>query len=100
MTTDVNGVTWPDEAIHPGETLADELEARGLSQRALAIAIGRPPQLVNDIVRGRKGISADTAVGLEQALGISAQTWVSLQARYELTLAYIRAAGRRDHVPA
>ena len=100
MTTDVNGTAWPDEAIHPGETLADELEARGLTQRALALAMGRSPQLINEIVRGRTGISADTAVDLERALGISAQTWVSLQSRYELTLAYVRAGLRQDSQPA
>ena len=52
---------WPDIAIPPGETLAEELEARGLSQSELARRMGRPVQTVNEIVRGRKTITAAEA---------------------------------------
>ena len=87
MTTK-SGPLKPDLAIPPGETLAEEIEARGMTQRELASKIGRPPQAVNEIVRGRKAITADTALALEEALeGISAKFWLNLQADYDLTLA-------------
>lgn len=94
MVTDVNGRVWPDLPVHPGEVLADELEARGMTQRELAAALGRPVQVVNGIARGKKAITADTAVALERALGISAKMWMNLQADYELTLAFNRVAGQ------
>ena len=73
-----------DLAIHPGELLAEELESRGMTQRALAEAMGRPPQVINEIVRGKKAITAATAIQLEEVLGTSARLWLSLQATYEL----------------
>lgn len=88
MTTRKEVPLKPDLAIPPGETLAEEIEARGMTQRQLAAKIGRPPQAVNEIVRGKKAIPADTALALEEALdGISAKFWLNLQADYELTLA-------------
>ncbi len=75
-------------AVPPGETLADEIEARGMTQRDLAAKIGRPPQAVNEIIRGKKSITADMALALEDVLdGISAKFWLNLQADYDLTLA-------------
>lgn len=76
-----------DLAIHPGEFIADEIEARGLSQRELARRMGRPYQSLNLIIRGRKGLTAETALDLERALGVSAQTWLNLQTAYDLTVA-------------
>lgn len=73
-----------DLAIHPGETLAEALEARALTQRELAAAMGRPPALISEIIRGRRGITADTAVQLERALGLPAQSWLNLQTQYDL----------------
>lgn len=90
MATDVTGRVWSDLAIHPGEALAEEIEARQLTQERLAELLGRPPQLVNEIVRGKKAITPDTAVGLERVFGISAKTWMNMQVDYELTLAYQR----------
>ncbi len=90
MATDVNGRVWSDLAIHPGEALAEEIEARQLTQKRLAELLGRPPQLVNEIVRGKKAITPDAAVGLERVFGISAKTWMNMQVDYELTLAYQR----------
>ena len=87
MATDVTGRVWSDLAIHPGEALAEEIEARQLTQERLAELLGRPPQLVNEIVRGKKAITPDTAVGLERVFGISAKTWMNMQVDYELTLA-------------
>lgn len=76
-----------DAAFHPGEYVAEELAARGMSQRELARTMGRPYQVINEIVRCRKALTADTALDLEQAWGISADTWLNLQQAYDLTLA-------------
>ncbi len=73
-----------DLAIHPGETLAEEMEARALTRRALAAAMGRPPALIGAILGGRRSITADTAVQLEHALGLPAQFWLNLQTQYDL----------------
>lgn len=73
-----------DWAIHPGELLGEELEARGLTQKALADALGRPARTVNEIIRGKKAITAETAVQLEAALGTPAYLWIGLQSEYEL----------------
>lgn len=91
MVTDINGRVWSNLAIHPGETLGEEIEVRGMTQRRLAAELGRPVQVVNEIIRGKKAITADTAVALERVLGISAEAWMNMQATYELTLAYQRA---------
>ena len=76
-----------DAAIPPGELLAEEIEARGMTQRALAEAMGRPPQAINEIIRGKKAITPRTAIEIEQALGIAASFWVNLEASYRLALA-------------
>ena len=80
-------------AIHPGEYLRDELEARGWTQTYLAKLIGRPLQVVNEIVHGKKGISAQTAVDLAGALGTSAEVWLNLDSRWRLACEYRRRAG-------
>ncbi len=85
----------PDVAIHPGELLGEELDARGMTQRELARAMDRPPQLISEIVRGRRGISAETALQLEAALGTAAHIWVGLDGGYRLALAQQRLRSRR-----
>jgi len=76
-----------DMAIYPGEVLQEEIEARGMSRKELAARLGRPPQVVNEIVRGRKAITPDTAIGLGKALGIDPQYWINLETDYRMTLA-------------
>ena len=76
-----------DYASHPGALLAEELEARGLSQRELARRIGRPFQVVNEITRERKSITAVTAVQLDGELGVQAYLWLAMQAQYDLVAA-------------
>jgi addiction module HigA family antidote len=76
-----------DAIIWPGELLAEELEARGMSQRHLAVEMGRPQQAINEIVRGKKALTAETAVALERVLGIPAYLWLRMEARYRLALA-------------
>ncbi|MBV6885522.1 HigA family addiction module antitoxin [Xanthomonas euvesicatoria] len=79
--------------IHPGEILLEEfLEPLGISQNALARATGVPPRRINEIVLGKRGITADTAVRLAAALGTSERFWLGLQADDELEQAY-RALG-------
>ena len=90
MTSTVKRAIVSDAVIHPGELLAEEIEARGMSQRELATLMGRSPQVVSEIVRGRRGISADTAIQLEAALGTAAHIWVGLDADYRLALALAR----------
>lgn len=95
--------SWPDVAIPPGNVLAEELEARGLTQSRLARLMHRPLQAINEIVRGRKRITGATALELADALGTSAELWIRLEADYELTKARLarrpeprRKAGRKS----
>ena len=76
-----------DYASHPGSLLAEELEVRAMSQRELARRIGRPYQVVNEIVRGRKSITPETALQLEAEFGTRAYIWLGLQAKYDLAAA-------------
>lgn len=76
--------------IHPGEVLKEEyMVPLGLSANALAIALGVTPARVNDIVRERRGITGDTALRLARYFGADAQSWLNLQAAYDLRVAEI-----------
>lgn len=90
MTTETHARPWSDLAIPPGEFLEEELAAIGMTQQDLANRSGRPIQVINEIVRGKKAITQDTAIGLERVLGIPAHLWVNLESEYQLTLARIR----------
>lgn len=80
--------------IHPGEVLLEEfLTPLAISQNALARAAGVPPRRINEIVLGKRGVSADTAVRLARALGTSERFWLGLQADYDLEEAH-RAIGK------
>ena len=71
--------------LHPGKVLLrDFLEARSISQNALARDIGVPPRRINEIVLGKRGISADTAIRLAKHFGNSAQFWMQLQVDFDL----------------
>lgn len=70
--------------IHPGEILLEEfLQPMGISRNALARAAGVPPRRINEIVLGKRGITADTAVRLAAALGTSERFWLGLQADHD-----------------
>jgi len=71
--------------IHPGEVLRDELEEIGLTQTALAKHIRILPKTINEICRGKRGISAEMAMKLSKALGGSPQFWLNLQNNWELS---------------
>lgn len=76
------------DPIHPGEILAEEfLKPSGLSANALAKALGVPVTRVAEIVRGRRGVSADTALRFARYFGTSAELWLGLQAEYDLRVA-------------
>lgn len=71
--------------IHPGEVLLEEfLLPLDISQNALARAIDVPPRRINEIVLGKRGITADTALRLSRALGTSAAFWMNLQTSFDL----------------
>ena len=71
--------------IHPGEVLmADFLEPLGLSQYRLAHDISVPPRRINEIVHGKRGITADTALRLARYFGTTERFWLNLQARFDL----------------
>jgi addiction module HigA family antidote len=70
--------------IHPGEHLREELDELGMSARAFALALNIPVNRVAQILRGERGISADTALRLARYFGTSPEFWLSLQSMYEL----------------
>lgn len=72
-------------AVHPGLVLQDELEEIGLTQSALAAHIGVLPKTINEICRGKRGISAEMAWKLSQAIGASPNFWLNLQNNWELS---------------
>ncbi len=81
--------------VHPGEILREDfLRPAGLSANALARALHVPAPRVNDIVRERRGISADTAMRLARYFGGDAHSWLNLQAIYDLRVAEIANARR------
>lgn len=73
------------EPIHPGEILFEEfLKPLGISQYKLAKDISVPPRRINEIVQGKRSISADTALRLSRYFGLSDRFWINLQSRYDL----------------
>ena len=81
--------------IHPGEILREEyMLPLGLSANALARALGVTPARINDIVRGRRAITADTALRLARYFGTDARSWMNLQSIHDLRVAEIAQAKR------
>ncbi len=82
---------YPDIAIPPGEFLAEEIEARGISQKELARRMGRPLNAINEIINGKKAIIAETAIQLEEVIPeIPAKFWLNLESDFQLTRALIK----------
>jgi antitoxin HigA-1 len=73
--------------IHPGEHLADELKALGMSANELAKELRVPTNRITEIIRGKRGISGDTALRLGRWFGTGPDIWMNLQKLYELRLA-------------
>ncbi|HEX3780685.1 MAG TPA: HigA family addiction module antitoxin [Pseudonocardiaceae bacterium] len=85
--------------VHPGEILMEEyLEPLGVTQHHLAVEIGVPPRRINEIVHGKRGISADTALRLARFFGTSERFWLNLQSRYDLEREKDRLAGALDRI--
>ena len=73
------------EPIHPGEILMEDfIEGFGITQHKLAVSIDVPPRRINEIVHGKRGITADTAIRLARYFGTSEEFWMNLQTHYEL----------------
>ncbi|SAL85729.1 XRE family plasmid maintenance system antidote protein [Caballeronia choica] len=84
----------PAEVFPPGEFLREELEAREWSQQELADILDRPPRLISEVIAGKRAITPETARGLSEAFGTSAEYWMNLESQYQLSK--VRPTG--DHV--
>lgn len=78
------GETKRFHGIHPGLILKEELAARGLSAAAFALKLRVPPQRVQEIVAGKRGITPETALRIGTALGTGARLWLAMQQAYDL----------------
>ena len=86
---------YPDVAIPPGEYLAEEIGAREITQKELARRMGRPANAINEIINGKKAITAETALQLEEVMPeIAARFWLNLESDYQLTKALIKRGQR------
>ena len=87
MAINIDERAYSDVAIPPGELLEEELKARSMSQKELALRTGRPEQAISEMINGKKSITQGTALELEKVLGIPAHIWVNLEGDYQLTVA-------------
>lgn len=79
---------FSDLPIPPGEVLAEELEARGMTQLELAVGLNRSPQVIDEIIEGKQVVTQSIAIALSEVLeGIDADFWTGLEARYRRALA-------------
>lgn len=85
MLTKKNGISH-SLIIHPGETIADVINERGITQAELAIRTGVSPAYVSSVISGKKDISSNFAMALEYALDVPKSFWLNLQANYEADL--------------
>lgn len=86
--------------VHPGVILLEDwLKPMGLSQYALAKAIGVPPRRINEIVKGQRGISIDTALRLGAFFGTDAESWINLQTHYDAELSRVSMRAALARIP-
>ena len=85
----------PNVAIPPGEHLEEELDARGMPRQVLAELMGCSPQVLREVVRGKKAVTAEFALELEGALGIPANVWLTLEANYQASKERLRQDSAR-----
>ena len=97
MTTS-NEPLFSDWAIPPGETIAESIEFLGIPLHQLAASLSLPVEAVAELIGGDRAITPDIAVGLGNALGISAQFWLNGEAHYRATLArnWEKTGGRKE----
>jgi len=86
--------------VHPGAVLSEELDERGITQSELASHIGVLPKTINEICRGKRGISAEMAWKLSRSLGASPNFWMNLQTNWELNLSYDKRFERLTQIAA
>lgn len=85
--------------VHPGEVLLSQfLEPRGITQYRLAKSTGVPPRRINEIVLGKRGITADTALRLARYFGTAPELWMHLQTQYELDRATLELGDALDAI--
>ncbi len=83
--------------VHPGVVLShDFLQARGITLSRLAKGLSLPPRRINEIVQGKRGITADTALRLAKFFAMEAQFWMNLQSHYDLEVAKDAIGGKLD----
>ncbi|MBI4670938.1 MAG: HigA family addiction module antidote protein [Chloroflexi bacterium] len=83
--------------VHPGEILLEDfLKPMNISQCRLAADIGVPPRRINEIVHGKRAITADTALRLSRYFGLSERYWLNLQTRYDLEMEKDRLEGKLE----
>ena len=85
--------------IHPGEHLADELKALGMSANELAKELGVPTNRLTQIIRGERGITGDTALRLGRWFGTGPDIWINLQKNYELRMAALEIGDALKKIP-
>ena len=96
LTTEANSKLAP---VHPGEVLMEDfIEGFGITQNKLAVAIGVPPRHINEIVHGKRAVTADTALRLGKHFGVPAQFWLNLQTQYALDVAEDRLSMQIDAI--
>ena len=84
-------VTNAMRPVHPGEILAEEMEELGLSANALAGALGVPTNRITAVLKGQRGVTADTALRLSRYFGTTPQLWLNLQKTFELRVAELES---------
>ena len=82
--------------VHPGEILREELDALGMSAYELANVLAVPPNRITAILKGQRGVTADTALRLARYLGTTPQLWLNLQTTFNLRVAETEAGGNID----
>lgn len=82
MMKNVNGLS-PELIVHPGETIKELLEDKGMMQEELANRTGYTPKYISEIISGKKNISSKFANALEHTFGIHAEFWINLQEIYD-----------------
>ena len=85
--------------VHPGEILMEDfLKEMGITQHKLAVSIGVPPRRINEIVHGKRAVTADTALRLAKFFEMSPQFWLGLQAQYDLDVAEDRIRSEIERI--
>jgi len=85
-----NNNSLPFEATHPGAILLDEITARSITQKDFASELGVLPTFLNEIIKGKRSVTADFAILLEKALDIPADFWMRFQVQYDIDKARLK----------